>query len=277
MEIISPDSIQAFLQTAGYLGLFALIFIESGLLVGIFLPGDSVLFTAGFLASQGYFDIATLIIGTFIASILGDNFGFMLGRKFGKEIFNKEKSLFFNKKYIEQAQEFYELHGKKTIVLGRFVPVIRSVAPILSGISRMPYKTYMLFNIIGAAAWAGGLTMLGFFLGKTIPDIDYYILPIIGTIIIASVLPSIIKIVREKKLIAKFITGETALIKRYPKIRKTFGIVLIVYGLLALATPFTPGSWLIFIGLELIGIRLVWKEKIQKILKNAKEQWLQKK
>jgi hypothetical protein len=114
MEIISPDSIQAFLQTAGYLGLFALIFIESGLLVGIFLPGDSVLFTAGFLASQGYFDITTLIIGTFIASILGDNFGFILGRKFGKEIFNREKSLFFNKKYIEQAQEFYELHGKKT-------------------------------------------------------------------------------------------------------------------------------------------------------------------
>ncbi len=263
MEFISSSSLIALLKAAGYVGIFGIVFTESGLLIGVFLPGDSLLFTAGFLASQGYLNITLLAITTTIAAIAGDNFGYWIGKTFGHRVFSKEKSLFFNKKYVEQAEEFYKKHGRKTVILARFVPVVRSIAPVLAGISRMPYKIYLVFSLIGALLWATGLTLLGYFLGNTIPNIDKYLLPIIAGIVLVSVLPSLITIAKEKKVIERFITGETALIKRYPKIKKSIGIALIVYGLFALITPFTPGALLVFVGAELVGIRLAFFEKIK--------------
>ncbi len=263
MELLSQSTLIELLKAAGYLGMFAIIFIESGLLIGVFLPGDSLLFTAGFLASQGYLSIDFLVITIVIAAITGDNFGFWLGKTFGARVFSKEKSLFFNKKYIEEAEVFYKKHGKKTVILARFVPVVRSIAPVLAGVSKMPYKLYLTFSIAGALLWGAGLTLLGYFLGNTIPNIDSYILPIVLAIVAFSLIPSAVTIVRQKKLIERFITGETALIKRYPKVRKTIGIVLIVYGIFALFTPFTPGAWLIFIGCELVGLNIVFLEKIK--------------
>src|SRR3990167_10058106 len=138
------------IQTVGYLGVFAIVFVESGLLVGFFFPGDSLLFTAGFLASQGFFDIKVLIIGCFIAAVAGDSGGYFIGKKFGPKIFTKEDSFFFQKKHLTRAQNFFDKHGGKTIILARFMPVVRTFAPVVAGVGAMQYRRFLMFNIIGA-------------------------------------------------------------------------------------------------------------------------------
>lgn len=193
------------IKTAGYLGVFAIVFLESGLLVGFFFPGDSLLFTAGFLASQGYLDINTLIAGCFLAAVLGDTIGFHIGKNLGPKLFNKENSLIFNKKHLERAQKFYDKHGGKTIVLARFVPVIRAFAPVVAGAGKMNYKRFITFNLLGGVLWAIGVTAAGFYLGSLIPDVDKYLLPIIGLIIIASVLPGLHHILVDAEIRASII------------------------------------------------------------------------
>lgn len=179
------------IKTAGYLGLFGIVFAESGLLLGFFLPGDSLLFTAGFLASQGYLNIWVLAVITFIAAILGDNFGYAMGKKFGPKVFKREDSFLFHRDHLERARIFYEKHGGKTIVFARFLPVIRTFVPILAGVGNMKYKNFVFFNILGAVIWAIGMAWLGYFLGNTIPNADQYIVPIVIAIIILSSLPTI--------------------------------------------------------------------------------------
>lgn len=183
--------LQELIRTIGYLGVFGIVFLESGMMVGFFFPGDSLLFTAGFLASQGYLDIRILIVGCFIAAVAGDSVGYYIGKKLGPKIFKKEGSIFFHKNHLARAQRFYEKHGGKTIILARFVPVIRAFAPVVAGVGVMQYKKFALFNLIGASLWAIGVTVAGFYLGSLIPDVDKYLLPIVGLIIIASVLPII--------------------------------------------------------------------------------------
>ncbi|OGE77935.1 MAG: hypothetical protein A2751_02740 [Candidatus Doudnabacteria bacterium RIFCSPHIGHO2_01_FULL_46_14] len=187
------------IKTAGYLGLFAIIFAESGLFIGFFLPGDSLLFTAGFLASQGYLHIELLATLMVIAAVLGDNVGYAFGRRIGPKIFSKEQSILFSKKNLLRAQNFFEEHGRKTIILARFIPAVRTFVPILAGVGQMQYHVFFAFNIVGGLLWAAGLTLLGYFLGSTIPDVDRYLLPIIGGIIALSVLPTIIHIIRDKE------------------------------------------------------------------------------
>ena len=179
------------IKTAGYLGLFGIVFAESGLLIGFFLPGDSLLFTAGFLASQGYLNIWILAILTFVGAILGDNFGYGMGRKFGPKVFRKEDSFLFHRDHLERARIFYEKYGGKTIVFARFLPVIRTFVPILAGVGNMKYKSFVFFNIFGGFLWAVGMTWLGYFLGNTVPNADQYIVPIVIAIIILSSLPTI--------------------------------------------------------------------------------------
>lgn len=186
-----------FIKTIGYLGLFALIFAESGLLIGFFLPGDSVLFTAGFLASQHVLSLPILLVICFVAAVLGDNVGYTFGHKIGKKLFNREDSLLFHKDHILKAQTYYEKYGAKTIVIARFMPVIRTFAPIVAGIGTMNYRTFVIYNLLGAALWAIGLNLAGFFLGNLIPDVDKYLLPIILFIILLSVLPTIVHILKE--------------------------------------------------------------------------------
>ena len=190
----------ALIKAAGYLGLFGIVFAESGLFVGFFLPGDSLLFTAGFLASQGFLNIWILAPLAFIAAILGDNFGYAFGRRVGPAIFTRERSLFFHKEYLERARIFYEAHGGKAIVLARFLPVIRTFAPILAGVGRMRYPTFLFYNVIGAALWAIGLTFLGFYLGNAIPNIDRYLVPIVLIIVIISSLPTLLHLVRHREI-----------------------------------------------------------------------------
>lgn len=208
-----PDLI-TIIQTVGYLGVFAIVFAESGLFFGFFLPGDSLLFTAGFLASQGFFDIAILAIGCFIAAVVGDSVGYWMGKKYGKRLFHKEDSLFFHKDHLVRANTFYKKHGGKTIIIARFMPFIRTFAPIVAGIGDMTYSSFLFFNIIGGFLWAVGLTTIGFFLGNAIPNVDRYLLPIIGLIVIVSISPGIYHALINKETRGKIIAEIKKLIAR---------------------------------------------------------------
>jgi len=177
------------IAAVGIIGVGGIVFAESGLFFGFFLPGDSLLFTAGFLASQGIINIWVLATVSFVCAVAGDSVGYWFGRKVGPKIFTKEDSLFFSKKNIERTKEFYDKYGKKTIILARFVPVVRTFAPILAGVGEMEYKTFITYNVVGGFLWTFGLTFAGYFLGQVIPDVDKYLLPIILIIIFLSVLP----------------------------------------------------------------------------------------
>lgn len=185
------------IQTFGLLGVIGIVFAESGLFFGFFFPGDSLLFTAGIVASQGFLNPVILLIGVISAAILGDNAGYIFGRKIGPAIFNKENSLFFNKKYIEQARNFYERHGNKTIILARFMPIVRTFAPIVAGVGAMNYKKFFTYNCLGGILWSGLLLGSGFVLGTTLPGIDKYLLPIILIIIVVSFLPGLWHLIKK--------------------------------------------------------------------------------
>ena len=197
------------IQTVGYLGVFTIVLLESGLLIGFFFPGDSLLFTAGFLASQGFFDIKILIIGCFAAAVVGDSIGYYIGKKLGPKIFSKDDSIFFHKKHLEKAQGFYDKHGGKTIILARFIPIVRAFAPVVAGAGKMDYKRFAMFNLIGGVLWAIGVTLAGYYLGRVIPDVDKYLLPIIGLIIIASLAPVIRHILVDAEIRASIINTIT--------------------------------------------------------------------
>lgn len=178
------------LATFGALGLFLIIFAESGLLVGFFLPGDSLLFTAGLLSSQGKLPaLPILLAGCFAAAVAGDQVGYAFGRKVGPSLFKREDSRVFKQEYVEKSQAFFAEHGSKTILLARFVPVVRTFAPIVAGVGRMPYRTFLAYNVVGGFLWAVGVTSLGYILGESVPSIDKYLLPVIGVIIVVSVAP----------------------------------------------------------------------------------------
>ncbi|HEY9643878.1 MAG TPA: VTT domain-containing protein [Coleofasciculaceae cyanobacterium] len=189
------------IKSLGYVGVWAIVFAESGLLVGFFLPGDSLLFSAGFLASQGFLNIGVLIFGCFACAVLGDNVGYATGHRFGRRLFQREDSWLFHKKHLITTQNFYEKHGRKALILARFMPVVRTFAPIVAGIGAMHYRTFMTYNLIGGGLWALGITLLGYFLGQAIPpeQIDKYLLPIIAVIIVVSVAPSLLHLYKEYK------------------------------------------------------------------------------
>ncbi|MDR3623844.1 MAG: VTT domain-containing protein [Chlamydiales bacterium] len=187
------------IKSTSYLGLFLIIFAESGLLIGFFLPGDSLLFTAGFLAAQDFLSLPVLVITCFIAAIIGDGVGYACGIRFGKKLFCKKDSFLFHKNNLLKAQAFYEKHGGKAIILARFVPIIRTFAPIIAGIGTMPYKKFLIYNIVGGILWAMGLPITGYYLGKVIPNIDHYLLPIIIAIILISLSPALFHALKDKE------------------------------------------------------------------------------
>lgn len=185
------------IQAAGYLGIFLILFAESGVLIGFFLPGDSLLFTAGFLASQGYLHITTLASIAFVAAVSGDSVGYYLGHKFGYKFFNKQNSFFFDREHIGRSERFFGKYGAKAIVMARFLPVVRTVAPILAGVGNMRYGTFLIYNVAGGALWGVGLPLAGYFLGRQIPDIDRYLLPLVGLIVFISLLPTLIHVLKD--------------------------------------------------------------------------------
>lgn len=180
---------KSLLQTFGTIGLFAMVFAESGLLIGFFLPGDSLLFTAGLLASQGQLNLAVILVGCFVAAVAGDQVGYVFGQRVGPALFRRPDSRLFKQRYLERAQEYFETYGSKTIVLARFIPIVRTFAPILAGVGKMRYRTFVTFNMAGGLLWAVGVTLLGYVLGETIPNIDRYLFPAIAVIIALSLIP----------------------------------------------------------------------------------------
>lgn len=197
MSIVNFN-IEDFIRTVGLIGVFAVVFAESGLLIGFFLPGDSLLFVAGFLASQGLLDIHVLAIGVAFFAILGDSVGYYLGKRMGKRIFKKENK-YIKEEYLFKTERFYAKHGGKTIILARFVPIVRTFAPFVAGASKMNYKRFISFNIFGGILWGAGISYLGYFLGNSIPNIDAYLLPITLLIIILSFGPGVIHYLSEAK------------------------------------------------------------------------------
>ncbi len=197
--------LNSLLKTVGYAGIFAIVFAESGLLVGFFLPGDSLLFTAGFLASQGFFNIAILCAITFVAAVVGDNVGYQFGKKVGPRVFTKKDSLVFSTKNVERTQAFYKKHGGKTIILARFIPVVRTFAPVVAGVGKMEYKTFLFFNLIGGLLWGVGVTMLGYLIGNAIPDVDKYLIPIALVIILISIAPALWHILKDQNKRAEYL------------------------------------------------------------------------
>ncbi len=189
----------AFIKAVGYVGVAGMVFAESGLLVGFFLPGDSLLFTAGFLASQGFLSIWILAPLAFLAAVLGDAVGYSFGRRMGRKLFRRAESTFFKPEHLERAEAFFERHGGKAIVLARFLPVVRTFTPIVAGAGNMRYPRFALFNIAGGLLWAVGISLAGYFLGSTIPNVDHYLLPIILGIIIVSIAPTAVHIWRQNR------------------------------------------------------------------------------
>ena len=187
-------------RTFGYLGIFAVVFAESGVFFGFFLPGDSLLFTAGLLASQSFLNIWTLVLFVPLSAILGDNFGYWFGAKIGQALFRRKDSFFFHKHHIEKTRVFYATYGARAIVLSRFVPVVRTFTPVLAGVGGMPYKTFMKYNILGGVLWSAGLLLLGYFLGSLIPRVDSYLTPIIFLIIVISFLPIIHEVIKDRRM-----------------------------------------------------------------------------
>ncbi len=178
-----------FIQAIGYAGIFGIIFAESGLLFGIFLPGDSLLFTAGLLASQGWFNVRLLALMCATGAILGDSTGYWIGAKFGPKVFSQKNSRWFRKEYLERTKAFYEKHGARTVLLARFVPIVRTIAPLLAGVGRMKYSTFLSYNFFGGLLWGAGMTYIGYTLSTAIPGIEKYITPIVLGIIAISILP----------------------------------------------------------------------------------------
>jgi membrane-associated protein len=191
----------ALIQTLGIAGIFFVIFAESGLFFGFFFPGESLLFVAGFLASQNLLNIYAVLIGVFISAVLGDSVGYWFGRKVGNRIFNGNDSFFLKKKHIQTTKNFYDKHGNKTVFIARFVPIVRTFAPILAGVAEMKYKDFIRYNIAGAFIWSFIMTLIGYFLGKAVPNAEHYLVPIVLGIIFLSFLPVIFEFFRSKKKI----------------------------------------------------------------------------
>ena len=190
---------RALIEAVGLIGIITIIFAESGLFFGFFLPGDSLLFTAGLLASQGLISIELLVIGTMIAAIVGDSVGYAFGKKIGPALFSREDSFFFHKKHALRAKAFYEKHGVKTIILARFIPIVRTFAPIVAGIGDMKYTTFLSYNIIGGVIWTSSMTLFGYFLGTLVPQTEKYLHVIIIAIIVLSFVPIVIEYIRERR------------------------------------------------------------------------------
>lgn len=198
-QLLHPENLSSLINGLGIIGLTFIVFAESGLFFGFFLPGDSLLFTAGFLASQGFLSIELMLLILPVAAILGDSVGYFTGHYFGNWLLKRPDNLIYKKSYILKAERFYALHGGKAIVLARFMPAVRTFVPIVAGIAKMNYSSFVFYNVFGGLLWTFSMLLLGYFLGQKIPNVDHYLLPIVFVIIVVSVLPGVIHLIKENR------------------------------------------------------------------------------
>ena len=190
--------VESLVRVGGIAGLAAIVFIETGLLVGFFLPGDSLLVTAGLFAARGDLNVVYLILGLSLAAIAGDTVGYNIGARTGPKLFSRPDSLLFNQKHLISTKEFYERHGPFTIVIARFVPIIRTFAPVVAGIGAMEYRRFLAYNVVGGIGWVLVTVLGGYFLGQMVPNIHDHLHKVIAIVIVLSLLPAIIKVARER-------------------------------------------------------------------------------
>jgi membrane-associated protein len=190
--------IESLIMTYGVIGITTIVFLESGVFFGFFFPGDSLLFTAGFLASQGLLPIWTLYLSLLFAAIFGDSVGYYTGHRFGRKLFNRPKSFFFNPEHIVRTEAFFTKHGPMALILARFTPIVRTFTPIFAGIGSMPYRTFIVYNVTGAFLWVTSLLLGGYFLGTLVPQAKDYIHYILVIIIVASFVPPVLSYLKEK-------------------------------------------------------------------------------
>jgi membrane-associated protein len=213
-DYLSTDGIQNLVRTYGTLAIATIVFVETGLLVGFFLPGDSLLVTAGIVAAStrgqpGEINVWSMLAITCVAAVVGDAVGFQIGAKLGPALFRKDDSLLFKKKHIEKAHAFYERYGGKTIVIARFVPIVRTFAPTVAGAAGMNYGRFLTFNVFGGIGWVASMLLLGYFGASAINSkygagtIEKYLHPIIFAVIFLSILPAIIEVIRERRRLAR--------------------------------------------------------------------------
>ena len=192
-------SLDDLIRWGGYVVLFVIVFTETGLLVGFFLPGDSLLITAGIVAAAGGLNIWWLNVVLIVAAITGDSVGYAIGVRLGPRLFTRPQSLLFNPRHIERTRVFYARHGPKTIVIARFVPIVRTFAPVVAGVGQMEYRRFIFYNVAGGIGWVTSMTWAGYGLGRVIPNLGSYIHLVVGIVIVLSVIPIVIEIVRERR------------------------------------------------------------------------------
>jgi membrane-associated protein len=192
-------SLDDLVRWGGYVVLVAIVFVETGLLIGFFLPGDSLLITAGLVAATGALNIWWLNGLLIMAAIVGDSVGYAIGWRLGPRLFTREKSLLFNPAHVERTRRFYARHGSKTIVIARFVPIVRTFAPVVAGVGDMEYRRFLFYNVAGGVGWVTSMTWAGYLLGQTIPNIGDHIHVVVAVVIVLSVIPILVEVLRERR------------------------------------------------------------------------------
>jgi membrane-associated protein len=186
------------IRWGGLIGLIVIVFAETGLMVGFFLPGDSLLVTAGLFAARGDLDIVTLNLALIAAAIAGDATGYWIGKRTGQALYNRPNSFFFRREHLLKTHEFYEKHGGKTIVIARFMPILRTFAPVVAGAAQMTYRKFAVYNVLGGIGWVASMTLTGYFLGQAVPNIEAHIHIVVAVVIFLSLLPALIAYLRER-------------------------------------------------------------------------------
>jgi membrane-associated protein len=195
--------VKGLVQSGGTLLVCLIVFVETGLFFGFFLPGDSLLVTAGVFAAAGYLRLSALLTFVALSAVVGDQVGYWIGRRAGRELYRREDSLVFRKRHLERAHEFYERHGGKTIILARFVPIIRTFAPPVAGAAQMNYRRFISFNIVGGVLWVWSMVLLGYTLGSAVPDIDRHIHIVIAAVVLLSLLPAFVELWKHRRPAAR--------------------------------------------------------------------------
>ena len=195
--------LEALVIAIGYAGLFAIVFSETGLLIGFFLPGDTLLITTGLVAQRGVLEIWILIPLLIVAAVTGDAAGYQIGKHTGPRIFNRENSRLFHRRHLERAKDYYDRHGGKTIVIARFLAIIRTFAPTVAGAARMPYRKFVVFNVVGGASWVTSMLVIGYVFGKAVPNLEVFFLGLVGFFFIVSILPGAIHLWNERRRAGK--------------------------------------------------------------------------
>lgn len=197
--LVQLPSIEEIITWGGYAGMFSIVFAETGLLIGFFLPGDSLLVTAGLLAARGEFDITLLNVILSVAAVAGDAVGYSIGLRAGHAIFRRPQTRFFRRDHLLKTKEFYDKYGGVTIILARFIPLARTFAPVVAGVAEMKYRRFAMFNVVGGVGWVASMTLTGYFLGRLVPGIHERIEYVIAIVIFLSTVPLIIKFLRSRR------------------------------------------------------------------------------